>query len=383
MNYRHCILLGIGAIGSALLKLGQAQLSTFETVTAVDVKEPRLNLHGPYGTFDFIQGDARDLDLLTRLIQGRSGASLIVNMCSGIDYVRIRNHIARFDAAYLDLSASSLNGAGTYDDIMRYTHTRAESARPQWICWGMNPGLVELVARRLMNERPETGTKHVIIYEHDSLHAITETGRIGVGWSPVDLIEEVMVTPTVEIREGVVCQHDTEGALHERVQWGDEIVPSRIVAHEDIWNLHLLPRLATARFFYAFHPSVMSVLEGNREEAYGRIDVPEETVSLTGADRVAVQVLDEDGAGQTLLWETDHAKTWANYRLNAVQYQVCKGVQVALDLLQHTHFGTLTGTYCASNLPISEKDWELIERSFVSNDIEWRSAENLGIGVAG
>ena len=371
-------------MGRSLLKIGQRQLLTFETITTLDTVPLSGDFGQRYRSFASCVGDAEDLELLSRLIKRRAGPTVVVNLCSGVDSVRIRKHLGRLQAAYLDTSASLLPDRtnGSFAEIMSYAHTSVDSMFPQWICWGMNPGLVEIVARRLMmNEEDSAAGYHVTVYEYDQLDARTQAGRLGVGWSPAELVEEVMLTPTLEIREGKVLLAGEPGAKTKLVRWGEEEVPSRMVAHEDIWNLGRLPQVSSAKFLYAFHESIMEVLAGPVAPAYERLGVPEDEVSLKGTERVALQVATDGKVGKCLVWETDHREAWKRYRMNAVQFQVSRSIQVALELLQHTHLGLMRGTHCASTLPLTLQDWHFIDRVFAANDILWRPCEALGLCV--
>jgi hypothetical protein len=381
MNYRSLILLGAGTIGRGLLKIGQRQLSTFELVTVIDRKPLPKSYTSP--SFTFCLGDAEDLDLLTYHVMRVPGRTLVIQLCSEIDSVRVRRHMGRLGAAYLDTSASHLPGKmhGTYDEIMSYTHTWIEGMCPHWICWGINPGLVEILARRMMqNSKLHECAFDVSVYEHDQLDATTQSGSLAVGWSPEELIEEVMLTPTLEIVKGRIVQDHSTGAKAAKFCWGKEIIPCRVVAHEDIWNMGLLPQISSARFLYAFHPRVMKVLAGSVAEAYESLGVPEDRIPLSGAERLAVQIT-ADGVERCFTWETDHAQVWERYAVNAVQYQVCRAIEAGIELLQRTHLGLMRGTYCASTLPLDQMDWELIDEAFASNSIDWRLSRDSRLRV--
>lgn len=384
MNYKNLIILGAGTIGKGLLRIGKRQLTTFDTITIIDVNRLDGNYLDYYRNINFQTGDAEDLDLLTFLVKPLSGRVLVVNLCSGVDSVRIRKHLGKLGTAYLDTSAGLLpdRTQDTFIDLMKYTHTRVDSPCPQWICWGMNPGLVEIVARKmLMDSHERDGNFHVTIYEHDNLNVVTKSGKLGVGWSPSDLIGEFMLTPTFEVRDDRPVQDDIKCAKPATVRWGGDTVASRIVAHEDIWNLGLIPQVSSARFAYALHPSIMEVLSSPVDRAYERLGVPEDDVPLRGKDRVAVQLISDNNERQCLVWETDHAQVWSQYGVNAVQFQVCRGIQVALDLFQRTSLGLLKGTYCPSTLPLTQREFDFIERSFAISDIEWLSCTSPDLRI--
>lgn len=384
MNYKHLVLLGAGTIGKGLLKLGKRQLTEFKTITVLDRQPLPESYLSRYRNIAFQPGDAEDLDLLGHLIKPLTKRVLVLNLCSDTDSVRIRKHLGELGTAYLDTSAGLLPDRSQEDFIrlMEYNHTAVESPYPHWICWGMNPGLVEIVARKIIN-RIDYGAKchHVTVYEHDDLNVSTRSGRLGVGWSPYELIEELMLTPSLEIRSGRAVQARKKGATPAAVRWGKEIMTSKIAAHEDIWNIGLLPEVSSARFAYALHPSLMEVFDGPVDRAYERIGVPEDDVPLKGKDRVAVQVIRENNEEECMVWETDHAQVWKEYGVNGVQFQVCKSIQVALDLLQHTSLGLLEGTYCASTLPLTQREFTFIEQSFDTNSVRWQPYNHVDLKI--
>jgi len=384
MNYQHLILLGAGTIGKGMLKVGKRQLDTFKTVTILDMLPLPKDYLSFYQNIDFKIGDAENLELLTSLMQSLSGRILVLNLCSEVDAVRMRKHIGKLGAAYLDTSAGVLPDRiqENFIDLMRYTHTHVDSPYPHWICWGMNPGLVEIVTRKMLMDMNDTnGNVHVKICEHDDLNVLTKDGKLGVGWSPSELITELMLTPTFEVKDGKAFQENTEGSKPVVTRWGNATVASRIVAHEDIWNLGLIPQVRSAKFSYALHPSVMDVLNGSVNSALELIGVPEDDVPLKGKDRIAVQVTSESNYDRCLVWETNHAHVWNEYGVNGVQFQVCKSIQVALDLLQHSGLGLLKGTYCASTLPLTKREFAFIKQSFVVNDVHWQPCDSLDLRI--
>lgn len=377
MNFRHLLILGAGSIGRSLLKIGQKQLDTFERITVLAPFRVEL---ANRSRVQLVVGSAEDLGMLKNLLERRQDRSLVINLASGVDSVRIRNAVGMMNAAYIDTSASILPGYANagYDEVMSYTHSPSLSPYPQWIGWGANPGLVEIIARKLMSEQ-EDGVFDISIYEDDQMEARTDSGKLGVGWSPGDLIEEVMLTPSLEIREGKRIQDSAAGARESTMCWGGRRIPCRVVAHEDIWNLGLLPQVRSAKFLYALHPSVMGVLSGPVEQAYQRLEVPDDEVPVKGVDRIAVQVA--NGQTETCLkWETDHAGVRERYGVNAVQFQVCRSLQVAIQLLQETDFGFKAGTYCASTLTLDSRSWDLIDCMLAENEILWTPCEKLVSG---
>ena len=62
MNYTNLIILGAGTMGKGLLKIGKRQLSTFDTITIIDVNHLDGVYLDYYPNTKFQTGDAEDLD---------------------------------------------------------------------------------------------------------------------------------------------------------------------------------------------------------------------------------------------------------------------------------------------------------------------------------
>lgn len=72
-----------------------------------------------------LAGDIEDRDFLARLLDGAPPPLLFINLCSGIDTVRLRQGLSGLRAAYIDVGASALppGAPSSFGDIMAYTNT--------------------------------------------------------------------------------------------------------------------------------------------------------------------------------------------------------------------------------------------------------------------
>jgi hypothetical protein len=377
-NYRTLIIAGCGTIGKSVLRLGQAEIAGFDSAIVID--KYFAGLPAMPGKIDFRLGDIENPGFLKNLCETVRMPCLLLNVAAGTDNIAIRKIISAYDMAYLDSCASSLPGKKEYrfSRYMPYTFTPIVSRFPHWLCWGINPGLVEIIARKLIREigcEKET-TFDVSIYESDQLHADWKGGAVAVGWSPEMLIEEVMVSPTLQVRGGRSVEREAPGTDKIVAFWGGSPVPSRIVGHEDIWNIGLLKSVEQARFIYGLHPKVMDVLDGKPDDACRVLKVPDESTALFGMERIAVKVERSDnGQSRSVVWETDHEAVRKKYSLNAVQYQTGKSLLLAIRLLQNTHYGRCAISACASNLRIGEPDWKMIEEMMYDLSIDWRDGD--------
>lgn len=380
-NYRGLIIAGLGAVGRAVLSLGTEVLQQFEQVVLIDrAPAARPCLVGNHARF--IRGDITDSAWLGAELDNIPKPALFVNLCAGIDNVRIRRVVADYDVAYIDSCCCAPDGSSEvrFSRMMSYTLTAIDCRRPQWLCWGINPGLVELVARGLMASfQEEAGRFDVTVYEHDQL-VNGDASRVAVGWCPDALIEEVMQSPPLRIVEGRPEEPLENGSRRVIACWDGEPVQSRLVGHEDIWNIGMLPQVRNASFVYGLHPKVMEVFDQGIDAAKERLYVPSPQVEVFGLERVAVSVRSHlTGREKIVVWSEDHHRVWQQYHLNAVQYQTGKAILLAIMLLQHSRYGVLNGTYCAADLPVRFEDRCCIESFMQQLSINFLVAEDLDV----
>lgn len=381
-NFETLVLAGVGAVGGSLLRLGGDLLDTFGKVILVDVDPDSFLDFRNFG-FTFLQGSVEDGRIIENIANEMAGRGLFVNLCADVDNVRLRRMLGDLETAYVDSCA----GVGSdpqeqaLSRIMEYTLTPVASPYPHWLCWGINPGMVEIIARKIIRDCPRSGSAFdVTVFENDQLYSGSFDGRVAVGWCPSALIEEVMLFPSLEIRNGAPVEGGGRGAVRATAFWEGCPVASRIVAHEDIWNMQMLDQVRDACFVYGLHPDVMAVLEGGTAEAEQLLRVPPAGVPVSGLEQVAVKVSElETGWRKTLCWRTDHFRTWREQGMNAVQFQTATSMLLAIRLLQLTRYGTLPGSYCAADLPIDQEDWQQFDLAMSALDIQWQDGHHLDL----
>ena len=279
-SFSSIIVAGCGSVGRAFLLLAADYLRSFPFVFPVDLEGDSMKGRIASKEYRVLTGDIEDGVFLARLLDGVPPPLLFVNLCSGIDTVRLRQRLSGRQAAYIDVGASALppGAPSSFGDIMVYTNTAVPGPYPHLLCQGLNPGMVELVARRLMRDFFDTSHPlEVVVFERDTLSADLPDGAVPVGWSPGDLLEMILL-PAFEIRHGRPLESTRNGSLPLRGTWNDERIQARVVAHEDIWHLGLLERVWNARFIYSFADTVMDLINLRPKEAGQRLVIPlEET----------------------------------------------------------------------------------------------------------
>jgi len=385
-NYRSLVIAGIGTIGKSLFTLGSEQFSLFEHIFAIDKDNNSLVPLRDSG-ITCRSNNILDPQFLNTFMTGVPGPSLFVNLCSGTNNIKIRNILARYNTAYLDSCASATPDSDEcrFSRLMPYTYSEIDSRYPHWLCWGINPGLVEIVARRILSDLPDNPwTYDVTVYEFDRLENGADLGKAAVGWCPEALVEEVMLSPTMEIVDSLPREDTCPGTRDIMVNWGSQLIPAKIVGHEDIWNLLEIPAVKNGRFYYSLSPAVMDILNmDDAKKARSLLYIPGENDAITGLEQVAVQVNEKNMAEpKTMVWTEDHAATSKKFGLNAVQYQTAKSLLLAIMLLQRTDYGSMPLSVNASSLPISSHDWPVFDRFMQELDINWQDGSHLNLHAA-
>jgi len=386
-NYRSLVIAGIGTIGRSLVSLGTEQFSLFEKVFATDkdclclaqLQDSGMICHA---------GDITDPQFLKTLMTSVPSPCLFVNLCSGTNNITIRNNLAPFETAYLDSCASITGDPDEYrfSRLMPYTYKDVDCRYPHWLCWGINPGLVEIIARRILSDLPDKYRMYdVAVYEFDRLENKKSTDKAAVGWCPEALVEETMLSPTMEIEDGRPREDTGPGTRGCLINWENEPIPARIVGHEDIWNLSEIPAVKNGSFYYSLSPEVMEILNmDDAQKARSMLSIPAAGDVITGLEQVAVQVkADFLAEPKTLVWTEDHRTTWNDHGVNAVQYQTAKSLLLAIMLLQRTAYGREALASHASNLPINSRDWPIFDRFMDELNINWQDGALLNLHVIG
>ncbi|MGV1097886.1 hypothetical protein ACUUL3_00555 [Thiovibrio sp. JS02] len=379
-NFDTLILAGLGCIGSSLLRLSGSVLASFARIVVVDQDGSRLAefKNGPYLCR---QGSLEDQDFIKSLAAKIGARGILVNLCANVNNVRLRQQLAALPLAYLDSCASQTDEPNEhrFSRIMAHTFSPVASHYPHWLCWGVNPGLVELITRRIIADHyAESSALKVEIYEHDELTTDSWQEGVAASWCPQALIDEVMLSPSLVLEMGKIREETAGGAKDVVAFWQGEAIASRLVAHEEIWNLGRIAAIKEARFLYGLSARAMRILAGDPQRAEALLKVPEENVPLFGRERVAVKVCaGEEEQGKTRYWQADHSQTWDAHGVNAVQWQTAKAMLLAILLLQHSHYGRMAGTFCCSDLPVSGKDWQLIDSLMTRLDINWQEGGHL------
>jgi hypothetical protein len=374
-QYKTLILAGYGAMGQAFCVLGADFISRFGYFVIIDKYKPNIL---PENCDRFIVQDIHNTNFLFNNLKPYHNQFLFINLTSNTDTFRIRQVIAELDGAYIDTACSIQYGIEEYrlSKLMPYTLTKVKNKYPHFVCCGVNPGMVEIITKKIITENFfNIKDVDVFFFEYDQFIAQGEKQEnIPVSWSPNTLIDEVMLTPSLELRNGLVMESESAPTYQVSLAWLGKKIQARIVGHEEIWNLQLLSQTHVKNSFYAYalHPNIMTAFYDRPELAKKKFYIPDRNTPVHGNDTLVVKVVDSSsGISKSMVWSTDHFWTFSHYSINAVQYQVCSSLLFFCELLIRSDLKLRGNTYCGTTLPSDYYGWDVVYHLFKKYKIEW------------
>lgn len=382
-NYDALILAGYGAMGTGFFKLGKNFLARFKEIVVMDAR--RLIRAG--GPTRIIHGDVENTFFLNQVLgEYRQKGFLFVNLCAGTDNYRIRKVVAHNEGAYIDTACSMMyrKDEYRYSVLMPHTFLPTENKLPHFVCCGVNPGMVELMVRKVIYERFPGCKDFDIFFEYDRFKAEGVKEKIGVSWSPCTLIDEVMLSPTFQVKDGKDVEGEKGPTFSAKCFWDEKWIDTRLVGHEELWNLSRNPSLNIKNtcYAYSFRDEIMKLFAGDVTEAKAKLAIPGTDVKTVGLDTLAIKVVERSsGRNQTIVWETDHLACQEEWGINAVQFQVCSSLLVFCELLLNIDKWKEGDITCASSLPIETFGWEYLAKLKKMYGIHWEQADDLTLRI--
>jgi len=375
LKYKKLILAGYGAMGQAFCILGADFISKFEYFVIIDKHKPNIL---PENCDHFIAQDIHNTNFLFNNLKAYHNQFLFVNLTSNIDTFRIRQVIAELDGAYIDTACSIQYGIEEYrlSKLMPYTLTEVKNKYPHFVCCGVNPGMVEIIAMKIIDENfLNAKDVDIFFFEYDQFTTQRKKQEdIPVSWSPNTLIDEVMLTPSLELRNGLAVEGESAPTYQVKMNWFGDKIQARLVGHEEIWNLQFLPHINVRNSYYAYalHSNIMTTLNGKPEFAKEKFYIPNKNTPVHGSDTLVVKVVNTStGTSKSMFWSTDHFWTFSHYSINAVQYQVCSSLLFFCELLIRIDSRARDNTYCGTTLAIDYYGWDEVNNLFKKYKIEW------------
>ncbi|MCX8022280.1 MAG: hypothetical protein N2745_05850 [Syntrophorhabdaceae bacterium] len=376
--YATLIIAGFGSIGQAILKLRVNITDKFEKIVIVDRRALRREEIPGENRYEVVSGDIKDHSFLDGLISKAPKPVLFLNLSTDVDTFGLRLFLSKYPVAYIDSGAGVVPGdsAPSIQKMMEYVTKPVKSPYPHLICQGINPGMVELIARILMSKMAgEGGLYNIEVIEIDSFTAPTIDDKIPLAWSPEVFLDEMSLLPTFEKKNGLCFEYPLP-TKEVKVYWKGKEMRGRVVAHEDIWSLSRIEGVVGARFIYSLNDPIMEAISLPYEEVLRRLYVPDNKTPVFGVDTVIVHVKEvEKSISRALCWSVDHLKTWERYGVNGVQYQTGMSLLFSVELLLK---GVIEGRYhpyTLSNIPFNHGNYGYLERMIKEAGILWKELE--------
>ncbi len=375
MDYKSIVIAGAGSVGRAFLKMGKDYLRCFDQTLLVEkniskIDIPEINNMG----IELKKGDIEDENFVVSLIKKVKKPAIFLNICSDVDTVRLRESLKDEDIAYIDTAGSRIGDTGEirFSRMMAYTEKKLNGRQPHILCQGINPGMVEIIARCLMEDFESEGPFNIEIIENDTLSFKGDNnGYYSAGWCVDDLIEEMVLSPTLEIRHGSVFEKDA-GISNVEVKSNGEVFKAKVAGHEDVWNLGRLKNVESCRFCYGLSEDVMRCLDEKGKRAKDFLKIPAEGELIEGKDSIIVSAADiKTGERKARQWAVDHGEICKKFGINGVQYQTAKSVLFSMLFLLKGGLETSPGTYNSSTLPINGRNRRLVDDLIDELEINW------------
>lgn len=382
--FNDIIIAGYGSISKGLLSVGNKFLKKFKNIYIIDKNNIEINIFDKVliNKIKKIKLDIENLSELENKIKKINKPLILINLCSGTDNLRLRKLFAKYPIMYIDACCSLIYNKKEYrySKLMPYTFKKLDNKYPHFVCAGINPGLVEIIARKIIFKYFDNRNDiyDILFYEHDTFYLKGKKDRFYVSWSPRTLIDEVVLSPTFEIKNNKEIEDKIGPTRLVKTKWNKTVHNSRLVGHEEIWNLAQNFKVNNSFFAYSFSKRIMNEFNKSASVLYKNFLLPKENLEPSGTDLVAVKVKNnKNGIEKTMFWKVSHKKIWNMYKINGVQYQTALGVIFFLKLmLKQKKFKH--NLYCASDFPINN-NWKLIENEMKELNINFIFSNKLNI----
>lgn len=374
---------GYGAIGQGFMAMGKPFLKRFSRIVVMDLRPPSVPLPA---NIDFQRLDVHS-PALEPLLHGTANDFVFINICAGTDNFLLREICAKHGGFYLDLCCSMFSNKDElrFSKLMPRTYAPVHDGHPpHMVCAGINPGLVEIIAKQIIQQHFQGRRVQVGFFELDTIHADLKPGKLAVAWSPEVLTEEIMLSPSMYVHGGKPMEPPAPPSMTAQVTWSGVPIPARIVGHEEVWNICTIPNAEVVESFfaYSFSPPLMQLLDGDVTEAREKLIMPGPDVPVHGTDTIVVQVKDMDnGNTKSLCWSLKHSDCHKRFGINAVQLQTSLSALVFAELLCDGKLPASSGRpTCASDLDVALLAPE-IDALFETYGIKWKDGSRCNVSL--
>ncbi|GFN31550.1 S-adenosylmethionine decarboxylase related protein [Paenibacillus xylaniclasticus] len=253
--------------------------------------------------------------------------------------------ISYVNTALEDTEISERPGAETTSLLERIDRFRKEEDSYKKVkaivCSGMNPGVVQWMAVKLMKERPDKLPRAIYVVEKDnSFYADPSKVKpetIYVTWSPECFLEEAVSNyPVFSIGDTTYLIYDNVYAREYKVKLGELSFTGCLMAHEETITLADDYHVESA-FIYRVNDYTTEQIQRNLNHIdnllkYDQKQLHPEDGELTGADLIGVLLVYEDD--ERFMYNVlSNNEAYTKFKTNATYVQVASGAYAAAAVL--------------------------------------------------
>jgi len=209
------------------------------------------------------------------------------------------------------------------------------------VCSGMNPGVVQWMAVKLMKERPDKLPRAIYVVEKDDTFyadpSKVKPDTVYVTWSPECFLEEAVSNyPVFSIGDTTYMIYDDVYSREYRVKLGELSFTGCLMAHEETIALADDYEVETA-FIYRVNDYTTGQIQSHLDNTdvlweYDQKLLHPEDGELTGSDLVGVLLVYDD-CERYMYNVISNSEAYAKYRTNATYLQVASGAYAAAAVL--------------------------------------------------
>lgn len=301
-----------------------------------------------YDSFTFHVFDLSDNTLFRNHLQ-KTGTNLVID-ASLADAVEMLTCCNEFGVHYINTALQSPK-IDANEHIKRFSLLERqnffEEHKPTFtqmtgiICSGMNPGVVQWMAIKLMKQNPTEIPLACFIVEHDTTFyhdpTLIKEKTVYSTWSPAGFLEEgILNYPLFMKHQTPILLCNTAYEQEFKVTLGDKQFFGCLMGHEEVINLGKLYDMEVG-FLYRINDYMTQLIHDNQHNvdelwSWNHHVLNPETGQLIGEDLIGVLLVYKDK--EVYMYNTTATQhVYTQYGTNATYFQVACGVYGALASL--------------------------------------------------
>ncbi|GMK40030.1 hypothetical protein PCCS19_30850 [Paenibacillus sp. CCS19] len=209
------------------------------------------------------------------------------------------------------------------------------------VCSGMNPGVVQWMAVKMMKENPDQKPRAIYVVEKDDTfytdRSLVKPKTVYVTWSPECFLEEAISNyPVYSISDATYMLFDDVYNREYTVRLGDLTFSGCIMAHEETIALAEDYELESA-FIYRVNDYTTELIQDNLDDIeelweYDQKLLHPDDGELEGSDLVGVLLVYDDHE-RYMYNNLKNVDAYAEFKTNATYVQVASGVYAAAAVI--------------------------------------------------